>query len=361
MNNDHFNYLIKQYTCGEISIKDQEELFTMIVSGEFDNALILFIQENLKGGFLHEKANLPPHVSEEIIRNIFKAEKDTTKLLSIGKKRSRIRHFVAAACTLVIIATVYYYSFQQQKPDAASSFKALIPASDSVYFNTSGNAKVVALPDGSRVTLQPQSSISYPKQFLAEKREVYLQGQAFFQVTKNPQQPFLVYCNSIITKVLGTSFKINTNNISHIVEVEVKTGRVQVYENEKLVKEKDADNEVIITPNQKAIYKEEKRVFRTTLADEPVPIVNEITKADSVMSDEKPLVYEQKLYDIFQSLERRYGIEIAVENTDIYNCLFTGDLSGKDFYDILKVICLTTNASYEVNGTTVLIKGNGCK
>ncbi|MEJ7678206.1 MAG: DUF4974 domain-containing protein [Segetibacter sp.] len=142
----------------------------------------------------------------------------------------------------------------------------------------------------------------------------------------------------------------------------VKTGKVQVYENEKLLKGNEQNNAVIITPNQKAIYKEKNRLFQTTLADSPQPIVaNEAINTDSNPIDKEPFIYEQeKLSDIFQHLTKRYGIDIVVENDNINNCLFTGDISDNNLYNKLKIICLTTNASYEINGTAILVKGKGC-
>ena len=193
------------------------------------------------------------------------------------------------------------------------------------------------------------------------KREVYLEGEAFFQITKNPQKPFLVYYNNIVTKVLGTSFTINTNPQTGNVEVVVKTGRVQVSENKKLMKG-DELNAVIVTPNQKAIYKTEARLFETILVENPQLIADdEHTSIKTPLNHKENFVYDQeKLLNVFKQLEQRYGIEIITENATLNNCVFTGDVSDQDLYTKLKIICLTTNSSYEINGTKILIKGKGC-
>lgn len=361
-NNDQFSYLVQRYTSGTISIREQEELFEMIISDKYDTSLRQLILKELQNSRQEKKAHLPPHISEEIIRNIFKAEKVVSAILPVSKSPLHIwRLAVVAACIAGLIFSISYFTTPIQKSNTAS-FNALIPQSAVTKINSTGQAQVVILPDDSKVTLQPTSSVNYPKQFAADKREVYLKGEAFFQITKNPLKPFLVYYDNIVTKVLGTSFNINTNLATGHIEVVVKTGKVQVYENEKLFKGNEANNAVIIKPNQKAIYKEESRLFQTTLVETPQPIVdNEALNTDSIPIDKEPFIYQQaKLSHIFQHLIKKYGIEIVVENDDINDCLFTGDISDNNLYNKLKIICLTTNASYEINGTTILIKGKGC-
>jgi transmembrane sensor len=78
--------------------------------------------------------------------------------------------------------------------------------------NTGNTPKSFQLEDGSAVTIYPGSKLAFPKHFAAGKREVYLEGEAFFKVTKNPNRPFFVYSNNIVTQVLGTSFDIRGKN-----------------------------------------------------------------------------------------------------------------------------------------------------
>lgn len=357
---DHFNYLLHQYTCGNISEDEQDELFEMLSTSQLDSVLSNTIIKELKEGLFDKSADLPPHVAHEIIRNIFKAEKNTAQILPIRKRYFRIWHWTAAASVILIVLSVYFYG-HSYKNFNQKSFAAFIPSNTVSEYNSTKMEKVLTLSDGSRITLRPKSTLHYPKQFLDGKREVYLEGEAFFQITKNPQKPFLVYYNNIITKVLGTSFTINTNPQTGNVEVVVKTGRVQVSENKKLMKG-DELNAVIVTPNQKAIYKTEARLFETILVENPQLIADdEHTSIKTPLNHKENFVYDQeKLLNVFKQLEQRYGIEIITENATLNNCVFTGDVSDQDLYTKLKIICLTTNSSYEINGTKILIKGKGC-
>ena len=98
--------------------------------------------------------------------------------------------------------------------------------------NNSNMPQIITLSDGSSVLLQPNSKLSYPKIFIGNQRKVYLSGEAFFEISKNPKKPFFVYANEIVTKVVGTSFRIRAYSNQPNVEVLVRTGKVKVRSNE---------------------------------------------------------------------------------------------------------------------------------
>jgi transmembrane sensor len=361
--NDRFSYLLQLYLAEKISVKDHDEFLELIATNEYDDILAKSIQKDLAKGLDSNTVDLPPHIAQEIIRNIYHAEKNTAKILPIKKRNIKAWYWMAAAASVILIAISVYFFEGSSKIFNQKSFTAIIPGNTISEYNSSQKEEVLTLSDGSRITLQPKSTLHYPRQFSDGSREVYLEGEAFFQITKNPQKPFLVYYNNIITKVLGTSFIINTNPQTGNVEVIVKTGRVQVSENEKLVKGDELNNAVIVTPNQKAIYKTESRLFETTLVANPEPIADDDHKYTGSQPPHKEnFIYDQeKLLNVFKQLEDTYGIEIITENANLNNCVFTGDVSDKDLFTKLKIICLTTNSSFEVNGTKILIKGKGCQ
>lgn len=356
--NERFDYLLQLYLNDNISIEEHDEFFHLIDSHEYDDLLGQSIQQDLTKGFENSTVDLPPHIAQEIVRNIYKSEKNTAKILPLKQKPKQLWRWMAAASLILIAASLYFFSFNNSK--TKERFASLIPASTVIKENTSDTSQQIILSDGSTVTLNSKSIIHYPVNFNAAQREVYLEGAAFFQVAKNPEKPFLVYYNNIITKVLGTSFTINTNQKTGNIEVSVKTGRVQVYENEKIIKNNSDAHSVIVTPNQKAIYQIDKRLLETSLADKPELIRN--NESNSPEKEIKAFVYEQeKVGKIFKQLEKAYGIEIIMENANLNNCVFTGDVTSQDLFTKLKIICLTTNSSFEVNGTKILIKGKGCQ
>lgn len=356
--NERFIYLLHAYTSGNITAGEHDEFFRLIATHKYDKIISGFIQADLADGQFKKTADLPPHIAEEIVRNIFRAEKDTRVVLPVKNKIRYMWRWAAAAAVLIIAATFYFLVSPSRIAQVAEEPPVtLIPGNTIIKTNTSQDPEIITLPDKSRVTLQPRSTIQYASSFSGNKREVLLEGEAFFRVTKDPSKPFLVYYNKIVTRVLGTSFSINTNSTTGNVEVSVKTGKVQVYENDKLLHDPTVNKAVIITPNQKAVYKPRERIFETTLVEKPQPIVDEAAEQAAPV----PFVYEQEtLKNVFRHIEANYGIEIILENASLNNCVFTGDVSAQDLDTKLKFICLATNSSYEINGTKILIKGNGC-
>ena len=360
--NDRFIYLLDQYVSGNLTVDEHDELFDLISTHQFDELLGKHMLHDLRGGEQSQSADLPPHIAQDIIRNIYMAEKNAIEILPVIKHRSFGWKWMAAASVIFIFMFASYF-FIINRPGNENSLTTIFPKNAVMQKNETTTLQKISLEDGSVVTLSPKSIIHFPKIFSGENREVFLEGEAFFEVAKNPEMPFLVYYNDIVTKVLGTSFTINTNLKTGNIEVSVKTGKVQVYENRDKQKGKNTDMAVILTPNQKAIYKKDNHLFETTLVDHPTPILNtEVMYGNSNGEEPYNFIYQQeKLQRVFEQVEDMYGIEIVTENAAINNCLFTGDVSTNDLYTKLNIICLTVNATYEINGTKILVKGKGCK
>lgn len=359
MKEERFKYLLELFQTNTISVMEQNELFEIIDSSEYDKILGAEILSDLNKDDDNDVSDLPPLIAHNIIRNIYAAEKNVNKILTTKKSIPTVYRWVAAA-SLVAIILFTFLLYQSTTLTAKKHFASIIPKYTITVANTKSEKQLVVLSDGSRVTLAPNSSIHYSRIFAGESRDVYLEGEAFFQVTKNPVKPFVVYYNNIVTKVLGTSFTINTNKSTGNVEVAVKTGKVQVFENEKLqfITESSKKASIILTPNQKAIYNLNFHLFENSIVDKPEMILSNDT---AVVNTKELLVFDQeKLGSVFLKLQTYYGIDIVVETTNLYNCSFSGDISNLDLFSVLKSICIATNSSFEINGTKILVKGNGC-
>jgi len=243
---------------------------------------------------------------------------------------------------------------KNRSSDIPSLVIAKVNQGFSEEINNSGIIRKMQLEDGSFVSIYPGSKLAYPKHFAPGKREVYLEGEALFTVSKNPNRPFFVYNNQIVTRVLGTSFTVLNKNGK--IEVAVKTGRVAVYENGEQVNLNELEeksNGVIITPNQKVTYYQQERHFVTSIVDQPAP-----APTDSIQSATAAHFNynEAALYKVIEDLEDAYKLEIVLENEKMKNCLFTGDLSNQNLFNQLESICVAFNSSYEIKGTRILLK-----
>ena len=355
LNREKFILLLEKYAVNNLSAEDRSDFFDCVASGAYDDVLLKHIEYNLKQGNT-EGANLQPQKSAEIIQKILSSEKQNLLLIPKKPKVKKIYWAVAAAAILVIIFSVFFLQEKENK----DSFTALSSVKNmSEKINNSGKPLKMIMEDGSVVTLQPGSAIHYPEHFLPDKREIFLKGEAFFEVSKNASRPFFVYNKNLVIRVLGTSFNVELNKQNKHVEVSVRSGKVEVYEYKSSGKKNHSKNDgVILLPNQKVIYDQDTEVFIPTLVDNPLPVI--VDSVNKKAQTESFVFEETSIKKVLDSFEKAFGVDIVVENENLYNCLFTGDVSTQDLYARLNIICQAIQASYEIKETKILIKGPGC-
>lgn len=244
-------------------------------------------------------------------------------------------------------------------PLALSDESFTLQLTDNYLQNTNQTAlpQQISFEDGSRVTLYPKSSIRYPKPFNASRREVYLNGKAFFDIAKNPQKPFWVYTHHISTQVLGTSFMVNSFADAKEAKVEVKTGKVSVYTRKDLEKAKETQQNVmagvVLTPNQQAAFsKNEERLLKSIV--EAPTIVIEAPKQEFIFE-------EAPVSQVFGFLEKIYGISVIYDAKTMEACYLTANLSDESLFDKLDLICKITHSNYEMVDAQIIIHSQGCK
>lgn len=365
VNKERIQYLLDKYVLAKISTTEEEELFDAIGTGMYNDLL----SNHILGKFqqpLVEEMNIDEPRAKEIIAKIKHAEKETANVIPFQKKHSYRRVWFAAASLLIICASAVFFLTKRKSAVELVSVKEEVKGQVFIAKENNGTKpERFQLEDGSFITLKPGSSVKYPEHFLADKRDVYLSGEAFFDIKKNAGKPFFVYNRNLVTHVLGTSFNIKTDESNKKIEVSVVTGKVEVYERDENGDEiKERKNKgLIVTPNQKVIYKEEDKSFDATLVDVPLPI---IVYKDSVhiapVKAPSEFIYESERFEsIIKALQITYGVNIEVEDENINNCLFTGDISDQNLYKKLDILCQSLNNTYEVKGTSILIRGKGCK
>ena len=214
---------------------------------------------------------------------------------------------------------------------------------------------IITLEDGSKIHLSKNSKISYPVHFEKESRTVFLSGEAFFDIAKNPKKPFFVYSNEIITKVLGTSFTIKAFEKDANVTVSVKTGRVNVY-NQRRINVSDPETKgIILIPNQKGIFNRETENLSKALVEKPLPLGNLEIKNFNQSFDEVPVT------QIINSLSNLYGIKIIYNEEQLSKCVITTRFKNEPLYDKLDLICQLIGGTYKEVDAQIIIESKGCK
>ncbi len=204
--------------------------------------------------------------------------------------------------------------------------------------------KQITLPDGSVVWLNQNSSIQYHKEFSGNTREVKLNGEAFFEVQKNKNKPFIISSKQSTTQVLGTSFNLVAYDSLEEVELSVKTGQVSFTANKN-------KQQIIVNANESAIINMEGKAQK-----------KEAYNSNALAWKNKELLFNNTLFsEVAKALEHYYNVKISVSSANINNCHFTGEFKNASFQNVMETICKTLQLVYEQDGNKVKIKGEGCQ
>lgn len=276
---------------------------------------------------------------------------------------SKNSHFllkIAASISVIILLSVTWYRvYYTRTPNDPMVAAVDDNTKDFVEeINTTGGTIRMQLSDGSVVNLENNSRILYRKRYEDQpNREVYLTGGAFFKVTRNSRQPFLVYADGVVTKVLGTSFRVKAYENDNNIVVSVTEGKVSVYSEKGQKKENETGESevigVVLMPNQQVLYQRGEDSFNKTLVDTPQVLKEEALEYDFQFKD-------TPVTEVFRLLEAAYGVEMIFDAEAIENCYLTAPLGDVPLFEKLKIVCRTIGASYELIDAKIVISSKGC-
>ncbi|RZJ79250.1 MAG: FecR family protein [Flavobacterium sp.] len=278
------------------------------------------------------------------------------KIVKLSNKWKYIS--IAASVAILLISGALFlanYNNSERYFKSSVSYASLL-----TYKNHTNKTIALKLSDQSIVSLSPGASINYPSRFATAKREVYLDGDAFFKISHNAKKPFYVHNKNITVKVLGTSFFVKET--AKAAEVAVKNGKVMVKENlhTSLFGDKKPGAKVLITANQMAEFDTKGKKLKTAIIEKPLPLyaAYDLPKPANSLASQK--FYDTPLDQVFETISKTYGIEIKLTGDALKKCTFTGDISNKELKEQLNLICQTISGSYTIEETTIFIKGGTC-
>lgn len=350
MNNKEFAKILRRYRLGEASEAERalvEQWYDLLDEQQEDSEIV-------DGGTLEAR------VWSRLEASLY-PEAGLQPMSSPGSLRRIWKPMLALAAAVAVGIVIYLGGFFQRQKSQDQLFISELPGDQLVIFrNEHSKNREVQLSDGSMVRLAPGAILKVPRQFKPARREAFLEGEAYFDIAKNPQRPFYVYAGSVTTHVLGTSFTIKQREEMEQIEVAVHTGRVEVFEtNPQPVEEQAGTNSkgVVLTPNQRVVYHNASGVFEAAVVAMPIPLISEDQPAEAPAGF---VFAETPLREVLRALETTYGIEILVEKQSLNDCPFTGDISRQNLFRKLDVINIALGTTYEIKGTRILIKGQGC-
>ncbi|MBS1533384.1 MAG: FecR domain-containing protein [Bacteroidetes bacterium] len=329
-------HLFKKYLRNDCTQAELEELVTMLNDMDDDEldgpmkALWQKAKENSDENNVDwDKMYTEVTGSEESLVTIRQTRRSNFRRLWIN--------VAAAAVVLVILAIgMGYYLRKHATPPRTAFAEKLVPVK---------KTDSIILDDGSKIVLNAGSSLRYPDSFHGRTREVYLEGEAIFDVTHDPARPFIIHSGQLKTVVLGTKFDVSAYPGAEKMQVTVISGKVSV---EEIGSKKIAT----LLPNQRVVFNTKTNAF----------VANNLASvAPQTAWQEGRIGFDDaSLAEVAAQFYRRYGVHVTLENPNLANCHISIVLNNDLIDNLLKTITSLTNSNYRYKGNEVVIYGEGC-
>lgn len=255
---------------------------------------------------------------------------------SINKKATKTKSLIIwtnriAASLIFLIGILYVVNYQLKKAD----IQYLIVATS----GTNLEVKKVVLPDSTIVWLNKGTTIKYPEFFLKNERHILLDGEAFFEVSRNEKKPFVIESQKTFTRVLGTSFNLRAYDNEKEVEIIVNSGKVS------FSSKSDEHTKVILTKDFAGLYNTGNgKILKSSNFD----INYQSWKTG------KLFFFKTKFSNVCQTLERHYGKKIELADPELENMEMSATFNNQKFTDIIDLIAQTLEINYQVNNDKII-------
>ncbi len=203
---------------------------------------------------------------------------------------------------------------------------------------TADDITSVALKDGSEVTLNAGSVLTHPEKFDDHERRVYMEGEAYFEIEKDPDRPFIIETGNTTIQVLGTSFNVMERD-----------GTIEVFVDEGLVKMSSSDKHIFLPAGTSGLFDQREQ---TLIKNEDVLI-----ETHQFWRNNQLTFKGASLADVMKTLEETHGINAQFENEQLKNCTITVTFENESIERILQVISTTLNISISQVKNQIQIDG----
>lgn len=321
--------IINRFLTGNCSEEDLIEVDAWMKESE-ENARQLFRMEEI-----YHLGKFDQYANEQ---RILRAERRLNKKLDEEKRKQRktvlnMQHWMKYAAMIAVILVIGgglgYWLYQNGNDQQMM-----------VAVANEGIVKEIILPDGTKVWLNNSATLKYPREFSEKERNVYLDGEAYFEVTKNRHKPFTVQSDAMRVRVLGTTFNFKCDRHCRIAEATLIEGEIEVKGNKE-------EGQIILAPGQRAELN--KNNGRLTVKQ-----VN--AKLDAVWHDNLIPFQKADIFTISKALERFYDVKIILSPDMKADKTYSGVLKKKSTIEsVLKSLQNSIPIDYKIVGNNIFI------
>jgi ferric-dicitrate binding protein FerR (iron transport regulator) len=324
--------VIARILAGEGSAEDRKILDEWLQASPDNIREFEFAQKIFRETSDPERIAFDTDKAWEKVRNQIRAKENHAKVIPLRKYSAA--YILRIAAMLVLVAGM-----------AASVYEALTGKllHRQAAFASSGAVTTSALPDGSVITLNKNSSLEYSENRFSRKKSVTLSGEAYFDIAQDAEGNFLVKAGGLSIEDIGTSFNVRAYQHEKIVIVAVASGEVRVYSQNH--------DTLHLMAGQAAEYNTETGTF-TRFA--------ELDK-NSLAYRDKIFVFDNTELDaIVKLLNEIYGSKIIIENDSVKKCRLTASFNNETLDSMLEVIAETLHLTIKRNDPEIILSGDGC-
>jgi transmembrane sensor len=329
---ERLRYLFRQYLDNTCSYNELEEFFAFVKRAENDETLRDCIRK------VYLDMRVPPsaatHVDEKGRLVLTEPPWLPAMQNMVTEKKSGWMAKVSLAALVIVMAgAIWFIREKTLHTGSQNAFSVTKKSTDR------SESKFLLLEDSTQVWLNAASSIEYPDQFNATKREVFLTGEAFFDVMHADKIPFIIHTGDVSTTVLGTAFNIKAYPGSKNITVSVSRGKVQV-------SRKDGWTTTLTVGQQVKLEEEKKNVHEKS-----------IPTSDVAAWQQGTIVYDDEtLEDIIADLQRVYNVSISIEDPALHSQKISTSFKKEiGIEQALHVLCRLTETELKIGkGSYVL-------
>jgi len=231
-----------------------------------------------------------------------------------------------------------------------------------------GSKSKIQLPDGSQVWLNSDSRLTYNEHFHGAAREVQLSGEAYFDIIKDKEHPFIIHVNPIDIKVLGTVLNVRSYTNEKNTQTELLHGSVEI------TIHNSPDKKIILQPNEKLVVPNNNNYNLAPLTnsnpnrkkdDANAPIMtlgkvhfreNDSTAMDVLWVKNKLAFDGEFLDDVARKIERWYDVKVSIKDERLKKTIFSGVFEDESLRQVMEALRITGNLHYTINRKEVIIK-----
>lgn len=259
----------------------------------------------------------------------------------LAKRSGKKKYYsIAIIASVIIIPFVSWFVF-----NTSSNNNKIVDNTEFLGSNTQsvttgfGDHKKVTLPDGSTVVLNSGSTLLFSKKFEGNVRKVALTGEAFFDIKKNIDKPFIVTTNHIKIKVLGTSFNIKSYPDDEKTETTLVTGKVEVIQNKK-------KESVFLKPSERATFYTNNNKIS----------VDSVNSYNIVAWQEGKLIFDKTpLKQVVSDLKRNYNVEFMIMSDSLFKYKYTGKFDNLTLEEVLELLKISSPINYKYENNKIIL------